>query len=127
MNNMAQETNQNTKINNIDNFFVVFVINDRDCQWEIFNTNDFDLSSSISLTTSLNDSISDSLMYSLTDFLIDTKSSVNPTIDSNILKFLIRFISFIIFFIMYIFINKIAEYRINYNFSQYIKSLTGIS
>lgn len=40
MNNMAQETNQNTKINNIDNFFVVFVINDRDCQWEIFNTND---------------------------------------------------------------------------------------
>ena len=40
MNNMAQETNQNAKIINIDSFFVVFVINDRDCQWEIFNTND---------------------------------------------------------------------------------------
>ena len=40
MNNMAQETNQNAKIINMDSFFVVFVINDRDCQWEIFNTND---------------------------------------------------------------------------------------
>ena len=40
MNNMGQETNQNAKIINIDSFFVVFVINDRDCQWEIFNRND---------------------------------------------------------------------------------------
>ena len=42
MNNMIEESDSDseTKHNNIDLFFVVFVINDRACQWEIFNTND---------------------------------------------------------------------------------------
>jgi len=40
MNNILHETNIKTTRNNIDTFFVVLIINDRLCQWEIFNTND---------------------------------------------------------------------------------------
>ena len=37
---MIEESDSETKHNNIYLFFVVFIINDRVCQWEIFNTTD---------------------------------------------------------------------------------------
>ena len=37
---MIEESDSETKHNNIDLLFVVFIINDRACQWEIFNTSD---------------------------------------------------------------------------------------